>query len=307
MSAREAAALHLEGANLHYALLQFASLRGAHLEGTNLASAHLEGAMLRGALLGGISGHGPAHGKRHRAQVVTTSLRFAHLDSASNLRDVRLGDRKRGFAQLSDVHWNGADITRVRWSELTVTGDEQVARDATADGVGKMRHHRLDDFLTAVRGYRQLATITRSQGLAEEADRFAYRAQVLQRDVLRRQGIGRWPAYVGSTLLDVLAGYGFRPGRSILVYLTVIVWFANLYAWAAHGLVTFGLPPSQLTPLPWYEALVLSVSSFHGRGFFQPLQSLGDPVAILAAGEAVFGLIIEVSFIATFTNRFFAR
>jgi hypothetical protein len=37
------------------------------------------------------------------------------------------------------------------------------------------------------------------------------------------------------------------------------------------------------------------------------LQSAGDPIAILAALEAVFGLIIEISFIATITQRFFGR
>jgi hypothetical protein len=42
----------------------------------------------------------------------------------------------------------------------------------------------------------------------------------------------------------------------------------------------------------------VSVSSFHGRGFFQPVQSLGDPVAILAAAEAVLVLFIAISFIA---------
>jgi hypothetical protein len=31
----------------------------------------------------------------------------------------------------------------------------------------------------------------------------------------------------------------------------------------------------------------------------------GDPVAILAAGEALLGPLIEISFIATFTQRFF--
>jgi hypothetical protein len=139
--------------------------------------------------------------------------------------------------------------------------------------------------------------------MAERADDLLYRSQVLQRAMwFQHLRPFRW---VFSWILFLLAGYGYRPGRSILVYLAVIVWFANLYAWAAHGLLTFGLPPSQLTSLPWYEALVLSVSSFHGRGFFQPLQSLGDPVAILAAIEAVFGLIIEISFIATFTQRFF--
>jgi hypothetical protein len=36
-------------------------------------------------------------------------------------------------------------------------------------------------------------------------------------------------------------------------------------------------------------------------------QSLGDPVAIIAAAEAIIGLLIEISFIATFTQRFFGR
>jgi hypothetical protein len=59
--------------------------------------------------------------------------------------------------------------------------------------------------------------------------------------------------------------------------------------------------------LEWYEALVLSLSSFHGRGFFPQGISLGDPVAIAAAFEAVTGLFIELVVIATFTQRFFSR
>jgi hypothetical protein len=52
---------------------------------------------------------------------------------------------------------------------------------------------------------------------------------------------------------------------------------------------------------------VLSISSFHGRGFFSSGISLGDTLARLAAGEAIIGLLIEITFIATFTQRFFAR
>jgi hypothetical protein len=48
------------------------------------------------------------------------------------------------------------------------------------------------------------------------------------------------------------------------------------------------------------------VSSFHGRRFL-PFPDLGDLVTILAAIEAVFGLVIDVSFIVTFTQRFFVR
>jgi hypothetical protein len=104
------------------------------------------------------------------------------------------------------------------------------------------------------------------------------------------------------------AGYGYRPARTLFWYLATIAIFTFLYMQATTGWIPFGLPaPSQFAPLTWYEALILSVSSFHGRGFFQPVQSLGDPVAALAALEAVICLFIEISFIATFTQRFFAR
>jgi len=49
------------------------------------------------------------------------------------------------------------------------------------------------------------------------------------------------------------------------------------------------------------------VSSFHGRGFFSQNITLGDTYARLAATEAVIGLVIEISFIATFTQRFFGK
>jgi hypothetical protein len=52
---------------------------------------------------------------------------------------------------------------------------------------------------------------------------------------------------------------------------------------------------------------VLSISRFHGRGFFVSSISLGDNLARIAAGEAIIGLLIEIIFIATFTQRFFAR
>jgi hypothetical protein len=128
------------------------------------------------------------------------------------------------------------------------------------------------------------------------AAHFAYRAQLLQRIVLRRQG--KFGAYLFSLLLDLLAGYGYRPGRSLMAYLVVIFGFMGLYLLNAHGAAAH---------LSWDEALVLSVSSFHGRGFFLQNMTLGDAFVRLAAVEAVLGLLIEVSFIATFTQRFFGK
>ena len=72
----------------------------------------------------------------------------------------------------------------------------------------------------------------------------------------------------------------------------------SLYLLNAHGAAAH---------LSWDEALVLSVSSFHGRGFFLQNVPLGDAFARLAAAEAVLGLLIEVCFIATLTQCFFGR
>ena len=46
----------------------------------------------------------------------------------------------------------------------------------------------------------------------------------------------------------------------------------------------------------------------HGSGFV-PGENvlLITPVTVIAAGEAIIGLLIEITFIATFTQRFFAR
>jgi hypothetical protein len=214
------------------------------------------------------------------------------------------------------MRWGDANLAVIKWTHphrfllyrqydtIQLGNDREAGKRTDWHGKPKDNATRLEDWQAAVRANRQLAMVLRSQGLNEDADRFAYRAQKFQRQVLRRQG--RWGAASGSFLLDLLAGYGYRPGRAILLYLAVILWFANLYIWATHGLITFGLAPSRLQPLAWYEALVLSVSSFHGRGFL-PFTNLGDPVTILAAIEAIFGLVIEVSFIATFTQRFFGR
>jgi hypothetical protein len=72
-----------------------------------------------------------------------------------------------------------------------------------------------------VRANRQLATALRSQGLTDQADRFAYRAQALQGEALGRQA--KLGAYVGSALLNGLSGYGYKPGRSLMLYLAMLI------------------------------------------------------------------------------------
>ncbi len=332
---------HLEVASLNGAQLEGADLVGAHLEGAYLVGAHLAGANLDGAHLEGKTFREDDEdyqrirtwkqkklwaGYNLSTTLPPADLRGAFFDSATSLAGAVLGDASLGGVSVADVRWGDVNLAVVDWSQVVFLRDERRARQrtkfktySTSNGTAsekklsrtkhrdmrqKLAGERLRAFQDAARANRQLAIVLRSQGIADEADRFAYRAQLCQRVATRKQH--RYLRYTGSLLLDLLAGYGYRPGRAILLYLAVIVWFANFYVWASNSLITLGLPPSHVQPLAWYEALILSVSSFHGRGF-QPFQNLNDPVAALAGIQAVFGLVIEVSFIATFTQRFFGK
>jgi uncharacterized protein YjbI with pentapeptide repeats len=306
--------VHLEVSALYRAHLDRTELRAAHLSGARLTRAHLEGALLDGASFAGTTLASADLARLHAADlplapdIPPADLREAFFDPATSLTRLTFGDPATGCALLADVRWNDVNLAVVDWThthrglfrrriEAVELGDEHVARAARDPG-GNLKDAptRLREYADAVRANRQLATALRGQGLSEDADRYAYRAQKLARQVLWRQR--RYRAALGSWLLDAIAGYGYRPGRALVAYVLVILAFTALYLLNAQ----FSAPH-----LSWDEALVLSISSFHGRGFFTSGITFGDTLARLAAAEAIIGLLIEITFIATFTNRFFAR
>jgi uncharacterized protein YjbI with pentapeptide repeats len=277
---------HLENADFSSAHLENATLNRAHLVGAWLVNVHLEGASLKEAYLGGAS--------LGSAYLARTNLRNVFFDHATKLYEINLGNKKLGIAMLVDIHWGDVNLAVVKWTGVDMLGEEYEARrKMNWDGKVKKRDMRVEEYEIAVRANRQLAVALQTQGLNEVAARFAYRAQKLQRVVFRRQR--KFGQYLFSGFLDLLAGYGYRPGRSVFWYFFMIFGFALAYFAFGH-----------LPILP--DAFVLSLTSFHGRGFFPGLgneTTLHNPLVVLAATEAVIGLFIEISFIATFTRRFF--
>jgi hypothetical protein len=285
--------LHLEGADFTAAHLQGANLSQAHLEGASLGAAHLRGADLTAA-----------HLQRARlvsADLVGASLREAHLEGANLCnaqfdKTTSLNDAALDGVALDQITFDGVNLAVIEWSAVKVLGDETRAH-AGMDEHGKRKDSatRLKEYKSAVRANRLLAVALRAQGLNEDADRYAYRAQMLQSHVWARQG--KWLANLGNNLLYVLAGYGYKPARSLLVYLATVLAFAVAYYTLGHNVTP---------PLSSLDALVFSITSFHGRGFSPgEAVTLHNPLSVLAAAEAVIGLLIEISFIATFTQRFF--
>ena len=309
----------LEGADLHRAFLEQTSLMYAHLEGANLRTAHMEGAFLGFAHLNGkiLDEQELAHVRQWKHDFPKTlspaNLRHAFFDRATNLDSVNLGDEEHGFVSVVDVNWGDVNLAMVNWEKMPMVGDEYKLRHPKLshshadnhDGRShaqedRSRHEsseQLRDYRRAARANRQLSIALQSQGLNEEAGRFAYRAQCLLRKISwRRRKYGQ---YFFSLFIYLLAGYGYRLFNSFLAYVMVIVGFATAY---------FLIGPAIKLPLSPLEAIVFSMTSFHGRGF-APSQNLtlSSPLTVLAAAEAFVGLIIEITFIATLTQRFFRR
>lgn len=257
------AGIHLEGADLKGAHLEGARLESAHLEGTDLRNAYLQEAIvgnaflirtyLAGAHLEGAEFYG-AHlddSFLWDAYLEDADLREAHLEAARLDRAI-LANKQGVSARLIDVRWGDVNLGVVDWPQIKMLGDEYIARQRAKDGQEKDAATRLNEYQLAVRANRQLAVALQGQRLDEIAGYFSYRAQVLQRTVLRRQRkIGQ---YLFSCFLDLLAGYGYKPGRSLIAYLVVICFFALNYAALGHT-----VHPA-ISPL---GALIFSVTSFH--------------------------------------------
>jgi uncharacterized protein YjbI with pentapeptide repeats len=285
---------HLERADLVHAHLERADLGYAHLEGAIVANAHLEGANLLGAYLEG------------------ANLRNAWMDKTTLLNNAAL-DR----ASLDQLSFDGANLAVVKWEAVKVLGDEVQARAGShqaslaavifggrspgsrSPGKRKDRQGRLDGYEAAVRAHLQLAAVLRSQGMAEQADRFTYQAQKLQRMRYRVQRrFGQW---LFSVLLFLMAGYGYRIGRIIIAYAIIVAAFAA--AFLASDVVS---GQSALSVPSALDAMQISLNAIHGRVFFAQF-GLDTLQSWLATAESIVGIVVEGVFVAMLIQKFFGR
>jgi hypothetical protein len=147
------------------------------------------------------------------------------------------------------------------------------------------------------------AVALQAQGLSEDASRFAYHAQVLQREVYRRQR--QFGAYLFSLLIAVLAGYGYRLGRILIAYVLIVTVFAAGYFFTGHTLSDPALSAQSLVQ-GVLDAFQISLNAIHGRVFFAQF-GLDTAQSWLATAESIVGIVIEGVFVAMLIQRFFGR
>ncbi len=276
---------HLVGANLANADLSLANLTNAALSSVNLTSADLAYANLTGVDL---SNAALTSANFNSATLSGGDLTRALLNAETVLDDITLDIKTKVFG----TRWNGAPLDGIDWIKVSRLGDEPTTEDLAKKKAGEKAARYRD----ATRAYHGFVVALRDQGLTTPASTYRLRELVMERKALRyERNFGGW---LLNVILGAVAGHGEKPGRALVAYIGIITTFALTF-WGVTNFLHTGAQPLQ-----WYEAAVLSISSFHGRGFFTSTIQLGDPLAIVAAFEAVFGLFIELVFIATFSRRF---
>jgi len=100
--------------------------------------------------------------------------------------------------------------------------------------------------------------------------------------------VQKFGSFIFSLFLAGLTGYGFKPGRWLIVYLSTITGFAVLHYFV-------GMPHPT-----WPGAFVMSVLNLHGRPFLNPPPGFEGAIDII---EAFFGLVIEAVLVAIITQR----
>jgi uncharacterized protein YjbI with pentapeptide repeats len=320
----------LEGADLRHAVL-----RGAQLERADLREASLQDADAGDATL--------ADAYLYEAHLERTILRAVHLEGADLRRasfdeTSRLNDAHLSGAALDQASLSRSNLAVLDWSEVKRLGDEVSAREPRSStvlydlqgrrtqklGPRKRADARLQEYRSAARAYRTLSVAVRGQGLASHATRFHFRSEVMERRAifyearghLRRGRVLRalwgYVRWLLSLALGTFAGYGDYFTPLFLTYAGVVGSFAIAFLFAAHwppSGAQIGTALQQLLALsgPRLQevgaVLVLSVTSFHGRGLQPPGLYITSGMSILAGIEAVFGLLLEGLFIAAFTRR----
>jgi hypothetical protein len=216
------------------------------------------------------------------------------MDKATALNRVTL--ERVSFDQAT---FDNTNLSVVDWKKAPILGDELTAQAVKdADGKRKSRYRRILDYQGAVRAYRRLAVALQANGLSAEAANYLYRASIMERRLARHER--RVGAYFFSVLLAVLAGYGYRLGRIVVAYLSVVLFFAALFLGARY-LGGGTIDVTQVT-----DSLQISLNAIHGRVFFVQF-GLDTAQSWIATIESVVGIVIEGVFVAMLIQRFFGK
>jgi uncharacterized protein YjbI with pentapeptide repeats len=282
----------LSGANLRHTNLTKANLPTANLSGVNLLKANLNGADLSGANL------------------QNTNLSSAKLNEA-NLTNVNFADSNAVGPELVDVFWGDTNLNIVKWFQIKILGDEQEANQKLRETIftkelkKKTRKIREEDYYCAARAYRQLSVALKAQGI-NEGNEFAFRAQLMQRkslwfaltskDVKPLTRFSLFGKLLFSWFLFLIAGYGYRISHAFASYAAIVTIFALIYL--------------SSTSANLLEAIVASINALHGRAVTSNISTAigqNDGLLLATGVEAVIGLIVEITFIAAITQRFFNK
>jgi uncharacterized protein YjbI with pentapeptide repeats len=261
----------LTDANLCFSKLRRAFLNEADLSGTLLESADLTGT---GLIQAKLSNSELVNAVLYGTILEETDLRNANLigarmDASTALINTIFDTHTR----LCDVGWNGVSLTQTHWHHLPTLGDEAII-DLNTDPQNRLRACRVGvrAYRQLAVALEEQGLSEDAARFAYRAHLLQRRAQGMDLPFLQWKAwqwlltalhgvlwplslllggmfnfLKRFPwlsrlagsmkkflIYIGSLLLEGIAGYGYKPGRTLFWYLTMLLSFTGLYHFYGH-------------------------------------------------------------------------
>lgn len=320
---------NLEGANLESASLEGALLGWARLPRANLQFANLERASLVGAQL---RGAGLYHANASVADMSGADIEGADFTNCdlrhANLYSVKTARRAR---------WWGAELDHTLITRMSLG-------DAVGEELGAHSIRAPVSYTAAKEAYLALKNNFSGIGRYEDASwahvkeqqmekmalywehhwrlirplkwrrvRFLTRGRYLRRTrfglwcILRHRPFIAFIRWANSWLYEILAGYGERPLRPILLSaFLATLFFPALYwgtgALSGHGPAFNSLSTADIDWAGLRDSFVYSLTTF-GTLSFSELQPDGTIASIISATEAFIGVLLFALFVLTLGNR----
>ena len=273
--------VNLEGFQLRGIDIECRRLAGAQLIHANLEDAHLFKAHLEGAHLFG-------------ANLSNASLFKTFLDGA-NLRTADLSNANLLGATLKGTKLEGIKLGRKGRLVNERTGNEE-SHKGNHSKAKKSWHEAEEIYLSLLNNHKEA-------GRHEEASEVFYRMMVVKRKLMPLFSVHRW----GSWFMDVICGYGERPGRVIMAGLILIVFSALFF-------FIFGIQDSNSTSIGFdFSADILSnLKAFITCVYFSIITmtttGYGDltptvATRLFAATEAFAGAFLMAVFVLVFGRK----
>lgn len=273
--------------------LEGSDLAGCNFSGADLSASNLKNSDLTGADLS-------------HSDLAGSDFMNAHLPKA-NLSYSRLWHTNFFSANLVEVDFQGADLLHANLANTKIwhTNFKNVKflrRHSFSHKKGIFLTEKIDEsgFLASAEAYRNLKQYFIENGRYDDASWASFNEKRMERLLLLKN---KSLAYIPSSLMGILCGYGEKPYRVILSSISIIAGYAFIYYFLDS--IKYALDASYAMNI--FNYVYYSTITFATVGYGDFVPKLNSLYQLISCSEGFVGAFMIGLFVFTLARKYSAR